>query len=161
MSRKVSAKASKLRGNPSGKKRDMVAALAGVGALWEPPSWFRAAHREKWNAVLESAPRGLLSETDRDLVVTWCVAAVAYAEAFKKMYRTGGVVINSEYGMRQNPCLTVLNKQAEYMLSLSKQLGFNPASRAALGAMASLGPAQIEGSVVSFIEQKPASLAAA
>ncbi len=78
------------------------------------------------------------------------------------MYKTGGVVIKSEFGPRQNPCLTVLNKQAEYMLSLSKQLGFNPASRATLGAIGAAygSPEQIEGSVVSFIDQKPASLAA-
>ena len=76
-------------------------------------------------------------------------------------YKTGGIVIDTDYGSRQNPCLTVLTKQAEFMLSLSKQLGFNPASRATLGALGaaycSLG--QIEGSVVSFIDQKPASLA--
>ncbi len=112
--------------------------------------------------MLENAPTGLLSATDRDLVVTWVVASVAYGEAVVKMYKTGGVIIATEFGPRQNPALTVLNKQAEYMLSLSKQLGFNPASRATLGALgAAYGTVgMIEGSVVSFIDQKPASLAA-
>lgn len=158
MSRKIPLAARRLRGNPSGKTT--APPVDGVGELWTPPSWFRAAHRAKWTEVLTTAPRGLLTETDRDLVVTWCVAAVAHAEAVVKMYKTGGLVIESEYGPRQNPYLTVANKQAEYLLSLSKQLGFNPASRAILGAARADfgGAAQIEGSVVAFLDQKPPSL---
>lgn len=160
MSRKVSLSARELRGNPSGKP--IPSPIEGMGELWEPPRWFKAAHKAKWTAVLTSAPRGLLTETDRDLVVAWCVAAVAHAEAVQRMYKTGGLVIESDYGPRQNPYLTVVNKQAEYMLSLSKQLGFNPASRAILGAARegfTAGAVAVEGSVVAFLDQKPPSLA--
>lgn len=161
MSRKTPAATKKLRGNPSGKKPPKVV-VEGVGDLWSPPPWFKAAHRAKWIEVLENAPRGLLSATDRELVTHWCVAAVNYADAFRKMNATGGMVIETDYGPRQNPYLTILNKQAEYMLSLSKHLGFNPASRATLGAIgAAYGAAgQVEGSVISFLDTKPPSLAA-
>lgn len=141
----------------------MRPALAGVGDLWAPPKWFNAALRDKWNFAIENAPRGLLAGTDRDLLVAWCVACVGHNEAAKALL-TEDVVIESDNGtVSQNPRLIVMNKHAEVMLRLSKVLGFNPASRAVLGSIgAAYGnmPGQIEGSVDSFIEEKPPSLAA-
>ena len=72
MPRKMSSSARALRGNTSGRK--MLPPLAGEGDLWTPPKWFNAALREKWNYALETAPKGLLAGSDRDLLLNWCVA---------------------------------------------------------------------------------------
>lgn len=161
MAKKISPATRKLRGNASGKR--MRPALAGVGDLWRPPRWFNAALRDKWSEVLENAPRGLLAGTDRDLLVTWCVACVGHTNAARDLLKEDMVTEYPNGVVVQNPKIIIMNKHGEMMLRLSKVLGFNPASRLVLGSVGSVnfGPAeQIEGSVVAFIDQKPASLAA-
>lgn len=154
MAKKLFTSTRKLRGNSSGKK--MRPPLSGNGDLWSPPRWFNAALREKWNYTLETAPKGLLTGTDRDLLVTWCVACVGHSEAARDMLSEELVIDGS-----QNPKLIIMNKHAETMIRLSKMLGFSPGSRALLGTVITFGPAeQVEGSVASFIEQRPLRIAA-
>src|SRR6187551_44568 len=133
MVEKISAATRKLRGNPSGKK--IRPALRGVGDVWKPPRWFNAALRAKWSYMLETAPRGLLSGSDKDLLVAWCVACVGHAQATQDVLKEGIVLEYDNGTVIQNPKLIIANKHAETMLRLSKVLGFNPASRVTLGAL--------------------------
>lgn len=141
----------------------MGAPIAGEGDLWAPPRWFNAALRDKWNEMLETAPKGLLTGTDKDLLVTWCVACVGHAAAAKDLISEEMTMEHDNGVVVANPKIGIMNKHAETMMRLSKLLGFNPASRMVLGAIgAGAIPGQlIEGSVASYIEEKPASLPAA
>lgn len=152
----------KLRGNSSGKK--IPRQIAGVGDAWSPPEYFRKPHRDQWDYALATAPRGLLTGTDRNLLAAWCIASVNYSVAVKALAKEDMVVETSSGILIPHALVNIMNKQAEMMIRLSDKLGFSPAARASLysrGAeVAGLGAQTIEGSVVGFIEEKPASLAA-
>jgi P27 family predicted phage terminase small subunit len=156
MPRKVSNATRALRGNTSG--RPIRAPLAGEGDLWAPPKWFTAALREKWNYALETAPKGLLAGSDRDLLINWCVACVGYTNAAKAMLTEDAVLTNGNGTQTVNQHLVIMHRCSDTMIRLSKLLGFNPASRTVLGAVGASGYAQLEGSVASYLEEKPSVL---
>lgn len=150
-----------LRGNPG--RRPLTEKEAdGVGALWAPPAWFNSKQREQWDYALEHAPAGLLTGTDREVLVIWCLACVEYAEAALHVRVEGQVVITSNGNPVQNPYLSVMNKQALIMLKAGAEMGFSPASRASLGArmsaLASGNPGS--GGLAGYLEQKPEDIAA-
>src|SRR4029077_5814964 len=127
-----------LHGNPSNLP-PMPNEPEGVGVLWAPPAWFDDDQREQWHYAIENAPPGLLSATDRETLAIWCCASVEYAKAVQHV-RAHGAVMKSKGGvMMHNPHATTMNKQAAMMLRCGGEMGFSPASRAALGKAAADG----------------------
>jgi hypothetical protein len=61
----------------------------GVGDIWAPPGWFDDQQREQWHYGAEHAPAGLLTGTDREILVVWVVAAVEHARACQKVRELG------------------------------------------------------------------------
>ncbi len=123
----------KLHGNP-GKRRLPATDLEGKGLLWAPPAWFDDEQREQWSHALQFAPPGLLTATDREVLVIWCVAAVELARAVVEVRKLGQVVKTKDGNAIQNPFLPIVNKQALIMLKAGAEMGFSPASRASLAA---------------------------
>jgi len=105
----------------------------GVGDLWAPPEWFDDEQRAQWHYALEYAPPGLLTGTDREALVIWCVACVEHARAVVEVRRSGQIVKTKDGNVIQNPYLGVVNRQAMIMLKAGGELGFSPAARASLG----------------------------
>jgi len=118
----------------------------GVGDLWAPPEWFDEQQRLQWDYALENAPFGLLTATDREVLVIWCVASVEHARAVQEVRRLGQVVKTKEGNAIQNPFLPIVNKQASMMLRAGSELGFSPASRMALGTSAEAARGRYIGS---------------
>lgn len=121
-----------VHGNP-GKRALPVDVPEGSGGLWAPPDWFNDQQRAQWDYALEHAPMGLLSGTDREVLVIWCVAAVEHAIAVVEVRRLGQVVKTREGNAIQNPFLGIVNRQAFIMLRAGGEMGFSPAARTALG----------------------------
>src|SRR5947208_2552376 len=84
----------------------------GVGALWAPPAWFDDEQRGQWDYALEHAPPGLLTGTDREALVVWCVACIEHARAVQEVRKLGQVVKTKDGNAIQNPFLPIVNRQA-------------------------------------------------
>jgi P27 family predicted phage terminase small subunit len=155
----------KLHGKP-GRRPIEVCETAGVGDIWAPPTWFDDQQREQWHYSSEHAPPGLLTGTDREILVVWVVAAVEHARACQRVRELGQVVSTREGGVMQNPYLGVMNRQAHIMLRAASELGFSPAARAGLGRMApvfdphapALGQPRNNARLAAYLDRKPDKL---
>lgn len=122
----------KLHGNPH--RRPMpVDEPEGVGTLWAPPPWFDDEQRAQWHYAVDNAPLGLLTETDREVMIVWAVASVEHARAVVQVRALGQVVKNAEGTAITNPFMRIMNAQALLMLKAGGEMGFSPLSRVALG----------------------------
>jgi P27 family predicted phage terminase small subunit len=121
-----------LHGNPS-RLPPQVDEPQGVGALWSPPDWFDEDQRAQWHYAIENAPPGLLTATDREVMIIWTVASVEHARASQEVRKLGQVVKTKEGNAIQNPFLPIVNRQALIMMRAGAEMGFSPASRAGLG----------------------------
>jgi len=151
----------KLHGRPSRRKLP-DSEPEGVGDLWAPPTWFDDEQRAQWHYTVEHAPPGLLTGTDREIVVVWVVACVEHARANAKVRELGQVVTTREGGVMQNPYLGVMNRQAHLMIRCASELGFSPAARTALGRMGGpdlhappLGQPRNNGRLAQYLDAKP------
>jgi P27 family predicted phage terminase small subunit len=106
----------------------------GVGELWAAPDWMNDDQRAQWRYAVLTSPPGLLTETDRECLITWCIAAVYHAKAAQEVDRAGLIVKTKDGNLIQNPYLPIVNKQAMIMLRAGSEMGFSPSSRASIGA---------------------------
>jgi P27 family predicted phage terminase small subunit len=151
-----------LHGNPS-KLPPPVAEPEGVGVLWSPPEWFDADQRAQWHYAIENAPLGLLTATDREVLVVWTVAAVEHARAAQEVRKLGQVVKTKDGNAIQNPFLPIVNRQALIMMRAGAEMGFSPAARASLGRGGEPLPSgragQIAGTpLAAYLAEKPDKL---
>ena len=154
-----------LHGNP-GKRALPKDEPEGQGVLWAPPTWFDDDQRAQWNYALEHSPPGLLTGTDREVLVIWVVACVEHAKAVKQVRELGQVVKTKDGNAIQNPFLPIVNKQAAIMLKAGGELGFSPAARASLGSRApefanvpqGTGRRVAKRGLAGYLEQKPDTL---
>jgi P27 family predicted phage terminase small subunit len=135
----------------------------GVGILWAPPAWFDDEQRAQWNYAIENASPGLLTGTDREVLVVWTVASVEHARAAQEVRKLGQVVKTKEGNAIQNPFLPVVNRQALIMLRAGAEMGFSPSSRASIGRgepLPGTGRAgQIAGTpLAAYLAEKPDKL---
>jgi P27 family predicted phage terminase small subunit len=134
----------------------------GVGELWTPPDYFNDEQRAQWDYALENAPPGLLTATDREILVTWCLAAVLRARAAREIHRLGLVVKTKDGNAIQNPFLSILNRQALIMMRCGGEMGFSPSARMALGTSPNAAGGRYIGgghgggeSLEAYLEAKP------
>jgi P27 family predicted phage terminase small subunit len=130
--KKIPTVLKELHGNP-GKRALPVDEPDGVGDLWAPPAWFDDEQRDQGNYAIDHAPPGLLTGTDREVLVVWVVACVEHAKAVQEVRALGQVVKTKDGNAIQNPFLPVVNRQAMIMLRAGAEMGFSPAARASLG----------------------------
>ena len=159
--RKTPAALVKLRGNAA--HRPIADEPPGVGDLWACPNDFDDEQREAWRYAVDHAPIGLLSGTDRDVMIVWVLANVEHRRAAREVARLGQVVQRSDGSVGINPYMRVMNAQAQIILRTCAEIGFSPASRAHLGASA--GPALpgvrgslISGDLAAYLDEKPDKL---
>ena len=107
----------------------------GVGELWAPPDILNDEQRAQWHYAIENAPPGLLTATDRECLISWCVAAAVRAKALSEIDRLGLVVKTKEGNAIQNPFLAIANRQAIILQRLGSEMGFSPSARMALATM--------------------------
>jgi P27 family predicted phage terminase small subunit len=108
----------------------------GVGDVWDPPAYMDTEQRAHWAYVVDHAPPGLLTGTDRDVLATFVNACVEYRRAVLEVRAIGQVVKTKEGNAIQNPFMGIMNRQAVLIHRIGSELGFSPAARASLGAAA-------------------------
>lgn len=150
----------KLRGNP-GKRRMPVAEPEGVGSLWSPPRYFDAAARAEWQYVIDNAPRGLLTATDRAAVEVFVNAVVEYRRAMIAVRSEGQIVKTPNGAVIQHPALGIAHRSSAIILKFGSSLGMTPTARAAIGSLIdNAGASNGESSLAEYIRNKPDSLEA-
>jgi P27 family predicted phage terminase small subunit len=92
--------------------------------------------REQWNYVVDHAPPGLLTGTDREILATLVNACVEYQRAVLEVRSLGQLVKTRDGNAIQSPYLSIMNRQAMLMSRFGAELGFSPAARASLGGAA-------------------------
>jgi P27 family predicted phage terminase small subunit len=132
----------RLHGYPGHHTKEVGVEPEGVGSI-SAPVWFDAEQCAQWEYALQHAPLGLLTGTDREVLVVWVVACCEHARAVEEVRRLGQVVKTIDGNAIQNPYMSVANRQATIMLRAGAELGFSPAARASLGA-SSLTSAQAQ-----------------
>jgi P27 family predicted phage terminase small subunit len=151
----------KLRGNPA--HRHIPDEPPGIGDLWACPDDFDGEQRAAWRYAVDHAPIGLLSGTDRDVMIVWVLANVEHRRAAREVARLGQVVQRSDGSVGINPYMRVMNAQAQIILRTCAEIGFSPASRAHLGAASQQLPAGVRGSLIegdlaAYLDEKPDKL---
>jgi P27 family predicted phage terminase small subunit len=136
----------------------------GVGDLWAPPPWMTDEQREQWHYAVEHSPPGLLSGTDREALASFCVHAVEFARAARQ-YAAEPLTYKSDTGvLHANPLGMVLDRHTGMMIRAIDQLGFSPASRAALGRSgpefsnapaAQIGQPRANPRLAAYLDAKP------
>ena len=134
----------------------------GVGILWAPPAWFDEEQRAQWQYAIENSSPGLLTGTDREVLVVWTVASVEHARAAQEVRKLGQVVKTKDGNAIQNPFLPIVNRQALIMMRAGAEMGFSPASRASIGRgepLPSGRAGQIAGTpLAQYLSEKPDKL---
>lgn len=98
--------------------------------LGPAPADFTERQRAIWDHAAASAPPGLLTELDRQLFITYCVASALHEEARVKVAQIGALIKAPVTGVpMQSPWLTIMNKQAAVMQKAIAEIGFSPTSR--------------------------------
>jgi P27 family predicted phage terminase small subunit len=151
-----------LHGNPS-KLPPALDEPEGVGILRAPPDWFDDEQRLQWHYAIENAPPGLLTDTDREVLIVWTVACIEHAKATQEVRKLGQVVKTKEGSAIQNPFLPIVNRQALIMMRAGAEMGFSPSSRASIGRGEPLPGAgragQIAGTpLAAYLAEKPDKL---
>ncbi|WP_170303744.1 phage terminase small subunit P27 family [Reyranella soli] len=136
-------------------KKKLPVEPEGRGDLWDPPSYFDAAQKKEWSRVIENAPYGILTGTDRDAVAAYVVAVVEYAKAVRAVRKDGQLMTAKNGTPFQNPSLGIANRQALLISRLCASLGFNPTSRASLGTSESSFNGSAPGSLADFTAKRP------
>lgn len=142
-----------LRGNP-GKRRVPTNEPQGVGMLDAPPTWMDEEQRAQWFYSVQSAPPGMLTATDREILAVWVVACVEHARAAVEVRKMGQVVKTKDGNIINNPHLGIANRQALIMVRVAGELGFTPSARASLGMIdeSGRGGPRLIGEVNEFDE---------
>jgi P27 family predicted phage terminase small subunit len=119
--------------------------------------------RAEWIYAVEHSPPGLLSGTDREALAAFCVHAVEFVRA-ATAYASEPQTYKSDTGVLHiNPLSRVLDRHTGMMIRAIDQLGFSPASRAALGrsgpeftnAPQQIGQPRANPRLAAYLDAKP------
>lgn len=135
------------------------------GDLYSPPEWLTDQQRVDWRYAIDSAPKGLLRNLDRDLLAGWIAAADLHRQAIEDINREGRYItvgggeetttkkdgstrtVKKPGQRQQHPAVSIKNKQFELMMRAASELGFTPTSRSRIrlgGAASPSAPAAPE-----------------
>ena len=95
------------------------------------PRILRGEAAAEWRRVTtELEALGLLSRSDREIVVAFCQTWADWCEAVREIAIGGSVVMSANHIPMQSPWVGIRNKSAIQLQRLGAELGRSPASRA-------------------------------
>jgi P27 family predicted phage terminase small subunit len=116
------------------KTREASARALSQGArpLGPPPGSLGKAERAVWRALVARAPTGLLTGTDRGVLVSYCVTTVLRDQA-QAAFEAGGrqLLVRSDDDRRTitNPYAKIVRQCNADLLAMSREIGLTPGSR--------------------------------
>ena len=109
-------KLKRLEGNP-GRRPINDKAPEPTGRPIKPP-YVKGYAGKVWKAIVASMPDGLYSTCDTSLLAAYCVAADLHRHSTMMVEKDGGVAFGDGGAPYQNPWVSILNRQAQLLLSL-------------------------------------------
>jgi|SRR5215203_1426363 len=99
------------------------------------PGHLTEAEQARWKDIVASLPVEVLTRADEQVIERMAVAWTAYREACEALRKTGGTLVDRQFGnVVRNPLLIVKKQTVEEMNSCGMQLGLSPAARTRIAA---------------------------
>lgn len=101
-----------------------------------PPEELSPAASAHWQEIAgQLRAAGVLTRIDRDALIGYCEAWAMWRNAQTQIVKQGALVKNAKTGLpEQSPFIFVAEKAFKQWLSLSREFGLSPASRARIQA---------------------------
>jgi P27 family predicted phage terminase small subunit len=130
--RKIENGGRPLTGRFKARETSARALSQGAAPLGEPPASLGKAERAVWRALVARAPTGLLTGTDRGMLVSYCVTTVLRDQA-QAAFEAGGrqLLVRSDDDRRTiaNPYTKIVRQCNADLLAMSREIGLTPGSR--------------------------------
>jgi len=118
----------------------------------EAPAELSAGEADAWRYAIEHAPRGVLRQIDRDLLLLWCQARERYRRAREAQEAMNlatpelpDLIRGAKGQLLPSPYLHQMHKTALLLMKLASEMGFTPAARPRLAIGASAPAEAKEG----------------
>lgn len=113
-----------------GSKEEMAPQVLVDGELGAPPPWFKPDHRLMWDHLNRSAPRGMLTELDRQLIIDYCMTSVAYNDCAQQVAELGVVVKAPKKGTPMvSPFWYEMRAAGDRLGKIGDRIGLSPVAR--------------------------------
>ena len=114
--------------------RDRAFEPIAEGDLRRPPAGLTIAQLVIWRYAIKHAPKGVLKQIDRDLLLIWVEARARWEAARDAQARLDQdaalpLLIRTPMGLVASPYNDILEKTARTMIRVAQDLGFSPAAR--------------------------------
>ena len=97
------------------------------------PAHFTPEQAALWEHAIDSAPAGVLFESDRHCLEAWCFATALANQCHEQLAREGATVKAGNGSTAKHPAASVLAQASLTQRAEGARLGFSPTDRVRLG----------------------------
>ena len=99
------------------------------------PAYFTPEQSALWEHAIDSAPEGVLFESDRHCLEAWCLATALANQCHEQLAREGATVKAANGSVAKHPAASVLAQASLTQRAEGARLGFSPTDRVKLGVV--------------------------
>ena len=97
------------------------------------PAYFTPDQVKLWQHAIDNAPDGVLFESDRHCLESWCLATALANQCHEQLAREGATVKAANGSVAKHPAASVLAQASLTQRAEGSRLGFSPTDRVKLG----------------------------
>ena len=97
------------------------------------PAYFTPEQSALWEHAIDSAPEGVLFESDRHCLEAWCLATALANQCHEQLAMEGATVKAANGSVAKHPAASVLAQASLTQRAEGSRLGFSPTDRVKLG----------------------------
>ena len=99
------------------------------------PAYFTPDQANLWRHAIDNAPDGVLFESDRHCLESWCLATALANQCHEQLAREGATVKAANGSVAKHPAASVLAQASLTQRAEGARLGFSPTDRVKLGVV--------------------------
>ena len=99
------------------------------------PAYFTLDQAKLWRHAIDNAPDGVLFESDRHCLESWCLATALANQCHEQLAREGATVKAANGSVAKHPAASVLAQASLTQRAEGARLGFSPTDRVKLGVV--------------------------
>lgn len=116
-----------LRGNPRQHKINRREPRA--KPVKSAPAWLNPSAKREWRRIAKEAPRGLITQIDRQILAQYCQNVARIAELERIVTEEGYTFLSEKGYVCQRPEMGILKGLQTLQIRICEQLGFTPSGR--------------------------------